>query len=200
MIDFRPDFSKSLNKGFFENDTITVAKELLGKVLVRELANGEVIAGIIVETEAYLAENDLACHAAVKKTKRNSVMFLSGGYLYVYKIYGIHHCVNIVSETEGRGCAVLLRAVEPVAGFETMRKYRGNKEDKELCNGPGKLAIAFNFNILDNSRPVFEKDLFIQTTDVHNFDIIASKRIGIIKDADLNLRFYIKNNNNVSRR
>ena len=122
---------------------VELAPALLGTMLVREL-DGVRTAGRIVETEAYPGGDDLGSHSrGGRRTKRNGAMFLAGGHLYVYLIYGLHHCVNVVSGAEGEGEAVLIRAVEPIEGLEQMRRRRGARiSDRDLCRGPGRLAQA----------------------------------------------------------
>ncbi|MBN1258822.1 DNA-3-methyladenine glycosylase [Candidatus Peregrinibacteria bacterium] len=122
-------------RSFFNRPTLTVAKELLGKVLVVGRASGR-----INEVEAYIGQNDPACHAARGKTERNKVMFDHAGCLYVYFTYGMYHCANIVTEREHFPAAVLLRSIEPIDGIKLMEKRRGKKH--HLADGPGKLCIA----------------------------------------------------------
>lgn len=192
------DFHKHLHRDFFLDKTEQVAKKLIGKLLVREFG-GQYIAGKIVETEAYLFENDPACHASVGRTQRNTPMFGPGGTIYVYKIYGIHYCVNIVTETVGRGCAVLLRSAEPILGIEVFERLRGNVTFSNLLRGPGNLAKAFNFKLEDNGLSLFTKDLFIQDYEkIAEAQIGITTRIGLQKGADLPLRFYIKGSNFIS--
>lgn len=192
------DFWEHLPKDFFLRPTEWVAKNLIGKLLVRRI-DGEYVAAKIVETEAYLAENDFASHSASGQTQRNRAMFAEGGCIYVYKIYGIHNCVNIVTERENRGCAVLLRSGEPIAGFELMKKFRGNIPVEKFLFGPGNFARGFNFELSDNFKNLFTEELFIQKyEDVDDSHIGISKRIGIIKSKELELRFYLKGSKFVS--
>jgi DNA-3-methyladenine glycosylase len=138
-----------LNKNFYKREIITVAKDLLGKLLVKKDGN-KILAGRIVEVEAYNGDTDAAAHTYKGKTKRNEVMFNEGGLLYVYFTYGAHHCCNVVTGIEGRGTAVLIRALEPVTGIETMiqnrfkRKLLKDKEIFNLTSGPGKVCSAFS--------------------------------------------------------
>ncbi len=133
-------------RAFYDRDTVQVAKDLLGAYLVREL-DGHLLVGRIVETEAYVGMDDRASHASVGRTRRNAVMFGPPGYAYVYVIYGIHHCLNVVTEREGFPAAVLIRAVEPVQGVDIMRRLRGGRPDRELTNGPGKLCQALGIDL-----------------------------------------------------
>ncbi len=124
-----------LTRNFFQRDTLTVAQQLLGKILVVGPCSGR-----INEVEAYIGQNDPACHARPGKTERNKVMFGPAGHLYVYFTYGMHYCANIVTEDEGYPAAILLRSMEPLTGLELMRERRGG--GKALANGPAKLCQA----------------------------------------------------------
>lgn len=133
---------RPLPRRFFARDTVAVARELLGCTLWTA-AGGALCAGRIVETEAYLDQRDPASHAAAGPTARNRVMFGPAGVLYVYLIYGMHHCLNLVTEADGCAGAVLVRALEPLVGVDAMRGRRGARvADHRLCAGPGRLAIA----------------------------------------------------------
>lgn len=146
---------ETLPRRFFERDADVVAPELLGKLLVVE-ADGEVVAGRIVEVEAYRSD-DPASHSHRGERPRNRSMFGPPGHLYVYLSYGIHHCVNVVCAAVGDGQAVLLRAVEPVAGLRTMRRRRGGVRDVDLANGPGKLGQAFGLDLSDDGADVVDE-------------------------------------------
>ena len=128
---------KKLQRSFFEQPTLQVAQELLGKILVIGDCSGR-----INEVEAYIGQDDPACHACCGKTKRNEPMFGPAGHLYVYFTYGMYHCVNIVTEKKDFPSAVLIRSIEPIDGIETMKKRR-NRTD-HLTDGPGKLCIALD--------------------------------------------------------
>lgn len=130
-----------LSRDFFARPTLRVARALLGKRLVR-VHHGQRLAGLIVETEAYVGEEDLACHARVGQTPRTEVMYTSPGHAYVYFTYGMHWLLNFVTEPEGFPAAVLVRALVPEAGLATMRRLRGGKPDAILTNGPAKLTQA----------------------------------------------------------
>jgi DNA-3-methyladenine glycosylase len=183
----------TLGKKFFNKHTIELAKSLLGKSLVL----GE-LQGVIVETEAYLGYNDPGCHASRGKTLRNAPMFGPAGRVYVYLIYGMYYCLNIVSGKEGIGEAVLIRALEPVQGIEIMQRRRKIKKIESLCNGPGKLTQAFGITKKHNDTSLFEGPLNIHNNRIKP-EISISGRIGLSVGNDLELRFFIKGNKFVSR-
>ena len=174
---------KRVPKTFFTvPTTLQLAKRLLGCTFVQETPQGT-IAGIITETEAY-TEDDAASHSFCgKKTARNSAMFESGGHLYVYLTYGIHHCVNIVSEKEGIGCAVLIRAVEPQEGVDLLRRNRAGRNDHMLTNGPGKLCQAFGITLQHDGIDLTDAQSSIYITERTTVPsgITAMPRIGISK-------------------
>jgi DNA-3-methyladenine glycosylase len=192
-----------LRRDFYRRAALTVARELLGKRLVR-VVDDQRISGLIVEVEAYIGEDDAACHAACGRTSRNEVMYGPPGRAYVYFIYGMHHCLNVVTEEEGFPAAVLIRALEPLEGLEIMRCHRPGKPDRELTNGPAKLcqalAIERNFNGVDLCT---SEVLFIEEGQrVARQEIGASPRIGIKADElarSVPWRFYVKGNDFVSR-
>jgi DNA-3-methyladenine glycosylase len=192
---------KRLPKKFYLQDPVTVARNLLGKFLWRSTEKG-IMAGKIVETEAYLSENDPACHASLKKTKRNEKMFEPGGISYVYLIYGCYYCFNVVTAPAGKGEAVLIRALEPVEGQDIMNIYRPLKKLKDLTNGPGKLCTALDITIKENGLDLSESnELFITEGEkVDPDDIFVTTRIGLTKAVDLPLRFYITGNEFVSKK
>jgi len=131
---------------------LELAPALLGLHLVRSV-DGELSRGEIVETEAYPGGDDLGSHSSRGRTRRTATMFEAGGAVYVYLIYGLHHCVNIVSGPEGSGEAVLIRALRPIEGIESMRRRRGGVADRDLCRGPGRLAAALSIDrTLDGVR------------------------------------------------
>lgn len=183
---------------FFEQPTDVVARLLLGCTLVRQYGDEE-LSGVIVETEAYMPVGDEANHAYRGQTSRNAAMFGRGGILYVYKIYGIHHCLNFVTEAEGQGCAVLIRAVEPVKGITVMQQRRGVNNVGALCNGPGKLAQAFGFTVADSFTPLDGPDVFVRPgIQIPDDRVGVTPRIGISKAAELPLRFFVRGNPHVS--
>ena len=180
-----------LTTSFFERDTITVAKELLGTLLVHH--DGEVQRiGKIVEVEAYLGQHDLACHSAKGLTKRTEVMFGPAGVMYVYMIYGMYYCTNIVTESQGVGSAVLIRALEPI------------KNITERTQGPGLLSKAMGINKQHNRHSLQSEQLYVAPAEeAGNFVIIEKPRIGVhyAKEwSEKPLRFYIQGNAFVSKR
>lgn len=179
-------------KDYEKYDTISLAKCLLGKILVSS-QNGQITAGIIHETEAYL-HDDPACHAYLnKKTPRNEAMFMKAGTGYVYFIYGMHYCFNVVSYAEGIGEAVLIRSLSPVIGIETMQKRRNIQNIKQLCNGPGKLCQALGIDISCNGISLLGDSLYIlDYKEFNDNEIVSTTRIGISKGKELLYRFYIK--------
>ena len=150
------------------------------------------ISGIINETEAY-TQDDPACHTfGGKQTPRNQVMYLEAGHLYVYFIYGMYHCLNIVTEEKGRGCAVLIRGIQPLDGVNLMRDNRPNiKKDKDLANGPGKLVMALGIPSDLNGAFLFDSGcpLFLERQTEMVLQTQSTTRIGISKGTDLNWRF-----------
>jgi DNA-3-methyladenine glycosylase len=198
---FKPDFLKRLPCEFFKKKTEHVAQKLLGQIIVRQLPTGEMLAAKIVETEAYLPFDDLSNHAAVGRTKRNNAMWHDGGIAYVYKIYGVHYCFNIVTESENLGCAVLIRAAEPLLGIEVMQELRGTENVQNLLKGPGNFARAFGFTGDDTFKSCCEPELFVQKDKtVLLKDILATPRIGISKAVELPLRYIIRGSPFVSGR
>lgn len=177
--------------------TESLARRLLGARLVTQ-RSGSRTSGIIVEVEAYLGTNDPACHAARGLTKRNAVMFRAPGHCYVYLIYGMYHCVNVVSDPEGVGSAVLIRAVEPVEGVDIMRRRRGGGAVRpyDLARGPGRLCDALGISTrLSGEHLADSSHIWIEPfTQWKPSQIGVSGRIGITAGADLPLRFFVKDN------
>jgi DNA-3-methyladenine glycosylase len=194
----------TLPRSFYLDPPQIVARHLLGKVLVRRL-DGERLAGRIVEAEAYCGIADPAAHAFAGRTERNAVIFGPPGIAYVYFIYGMHYCLNVSCEPEGQAGCVLLRALEPLSGLDTMARLRGFTADANprlLTSGPGRLCEALEIqrashNGLDvTSR---RSDLWIEDDGVPAAKIEVRPRVGIRKAADLLLRFSIAGNRFVSR-
>jgi len=198
--------AKKLKKSFYQRELLIVARELLGKVLVKS-SDKEILAGKIVEVEAYHGDIDEAAHSYGGITKRNEIMFEAGGYLYVYFTYGSHHCCNVVTGKKGQGTAILIRAVEPFIGLERMSKNRFGrklKSDKEIFNltsGPGKVCQAFGIDRTHSGTDLTGKEIFILDGEkIKSKEIGISKRIGITRSVDLQWRFFIKNNPFLSRK
>jgi len=187
-----------LSRNFYSRNTKKVAQELLGKILVNKTKEG-ICKGKIVETEAYFGSDDPASHAYRKKTKRNFLMFENPGKSYVYFCYGNHWLFNIVAKEMKVPGAVLVRALEPLKGIELMKKRREISELTNLTNGPGKLTKAFSINKEQNGLDLIKSNLFLEDS-AEKFEIVKTKRIGISKGNDKLLRFYIKNNNFVSKK
>ncbi|MGV8057228.1 MAG: DNA-3-methyladenine glycosylase [Smithellaceae bacterium] len=168
-----------LSRKFYERDTVKVARALLGKKLVHRI-NGVRLSGMIVETEAYCGKEDSACHAHRGKTLRNAVMFGQPGHAYVYFTYGMHYMLNFVTEKEGNPCAVLIRAVLPLAGIEEMEARRG-KKGRELTNGPAKLCQAFGIDKSLNSWDLTcDKELWVEDYKTIPAKMVAATpRVGI---------------------
>jgi DNA-3-methyladenine glycosylase len=179
-------------KKFFSQPTVDLAKALLGKYLV--FGN---LKGIIVETEAYLYKDDPGCHASRGPTERNAPMFGPAGNTYVYLIYGMYHCFNIVSGKKGEGEAVLIRALEPVDGISVMQKRRNTKKIENLCSGPGKLTQAFGITRKHNNLSLLEGLIHVCNSRIKP-EISTSTRIGLSVGKELELRFYVKGSRFVS--
>jgi DNA-3-methyladenine glycosylase len=192
-----------LDLSFYHQPTLQMARGLLGKQLVRVL-NGQRLSGLIVETEAYIGETDKACHASRGRTPRTEVMYGPPGHAYVYFIYGMHHCFNVVTEEEGFPAAVLVRALEPLEGLEWMRRHRPGRPDGQLTNGPGKLCAALAIDRTLNGVDLCTNQVFFieEGRTVADGEIATSPRIGIRSDEvamSRPWRFYIKGNRCVSR-
>lgn len=201
-----------LSLSFFQsNDTRTLARKLLGCELVHDSPDG-ITSGIIVETEAYL-QDDPACHAFNKRTTRTEPMYGLAGTSYVYLIYGMYQCFNVVSNSEGIGEAVLVRALQPTGGTDLMQLRRSiftrKTGDinlakpvslKELCRGPGKLTKAMGIDrTLHNNVLLTSPTLYINEPLISDFEIVIGKRVGINVGVELPYRYYIKNNPFVSK-
>ena len=184
-----------LSRSFYERGTVQVARDLLGKLLV----HGET-AGMIVETEAYLGGDDLASHSARGITPRTRVIFGPPGHAYVYFIYGMYECLNLVAEPEGQPGCVLIRALEPVRGIEIMQQRRPSARSlRDLASGPGKLTLAMGITRVCNGADVTRGDLVVRQWQ-KPAEIAVTPRIGIRQCADLPLRFLIRGNSFVSGR
>ncbi|MDO1558916.1 DNA-3-methyladenine glycosylase [Brevundimonas sp. 2R-24] len=178
---------------FLLEDPETVARRLIGWTL---LVDG--CGGVIVETEAY-DQDDPAAHSFSGPTPRNRVMFGPAGVLYVYRSYGLHWCMNVVTGPEGRGEAVLIRAIRPTHGLERMRERRGGLPDRQLCAGPGRLCQALAIDRSHDGAPL-DRSPFAWTAPEGPSDIAVGPRIGITKAADLPRRFGVRGSPFLSRR
>jgi DNA-3-methyladenine glycosylase len=191
-----------LPRRFYNRDVVDVTRELLGRLLIRESAEGTTV-GRIVEAEAYLAENDSACHAAKGKTRRNASMFGPPGHAYVYAIHS-RWCLNVVTEPENIACAALIRAVEPLEGLDLMRARRKREKLLELARGPGRLCEAFGIDRqLDGWDVTLGEKLWIAAGKqrlLKSEAVGISPRIGVTSAHDLMLRFFIANSPWVSGR
>lgn len=196
--------SKKLDQNFYLNtDVVQVAKDLLGKIIYTRI-NGDCVAGKIVETEAY-SYREKACHAYnYRKTTRTRTLYMEGGHAYVYLIYGIYELFNIVTNITDVPEAVLIRAVEPVEGWEVMRDRR-KVEDKNLTSGPGKLSLAMGIDRNLNGLSLMSDKIWLEEDNFQPIKdkIVETTRIGVDyagEDALLPWRFYIKNNPFVSKK
>ncbi|XP_068218198.1 uncharacterized protein [Palaemon carinicauda] len=206
-----PSCGKRLEKSFFDKKSTTLAKELLGQILVRKV-DGSLLRGMIVETESYLGENDVASHSYNgKRTPRNEPMYMAPGTLYVYSIYGMYYCLNISSQ--GEGSCVLIRSLEPIEGIDEMIAGRSFKrtsksrplKEHELCNGPSKLCLALNItkDLCNKVDATTSDEIWLESgRSVPESDIVTAKRIGIESAghewANKPLRYYIFKNKHVS--
>ncbi|WP_342366651.1 DNA-3-methyladenine glycosylase [Clostridium aminobutyricum] len=200
---------KTLTREFYNRDSVIVAKELLGKILVHEI-DGQKIAAKIVETEAYMGIEDKAAHSyGGRRTPRVEVMYGGPGFSYVFLIYGMYYCFNIVTREAGTPQAVLIRAVEPMEGVDAMAQNRFKKaynqlsksQIKGLTNGPGKLCRALLIDKSLNGEDLCGSKLYVEEGQEDKGTIVSSKRVGIdyAEEAkDYLWRFYIKDNNYVS--
>jgi DNA-3-methyladenine glycosylase len=190
-----------LPRSFYERSTIVVAKQLLGKYLVRQHPKGNTV-GRIVETEAYVGPQDLACHAAKGRTARTEVMFGPPGHAYVYFIYGFYNMLNLVTEAKDYPAAVLIRAVEPVQGIELMQNRRRSSALRSLASGPGKLCQAFGIDRSLNGADLCGGVLFVQDSGDPVPKFLAKPRIGVDyagKWKDKPYRFLVRGNEFVSK-
>lgn len=197
---------KKLTASFYQRDVLIVAKELLGKYFVKK-DKANFLAGKIVEVEAYNGKFDSAAHTFIGKTERNKVMFENGGLLYVYFTYGNHFCCNVVTGKKDDGCAVLIRAVEPVLSVDSLYLNRFNdnnilqKNIYSVTNGPGKLCQAFGINKSHNGVNLCRDEIFIlNERKIPDKNIVQTTRIGIKKSIELPWRFFINNNPYVSKK
>jgi DNA-3-methyladenine glycosylase len=202
---------KKLTRDFYNRDTLKVAKELLGKILVHNI-NGKILSGKIVEVEAYKGITDKAAHSyGGRRPKRTEVMYGICGISYVFMIYGMYNCFNITTEDKNIPNAILVRALEPIDNLDIMSFNRFNKSYNELSkkqkinltNGPGKLCQALEIDRRLNNCDLCKNELYILDPEKYDFTIESAKRIGIDyaeEAADYPWRFYIKDNIYVSKK
>ena len=199
--------SKRLKSSFFKRDTIKVARDLLGHVLVSEVG-GHRSAGRIVETEAYRGEEDLACHAHIGRTKRTEGLYAPPGMSYVYLCYGVHWLINVCakpSEQLNLPAAVLIRAVEPIEGLQHMAERREGRRHREWTNGPGKLTVAMGIDGTLNAQSLTAEDssVYFEVGEPVSDDAVCTgPRIGINPPEpwkSIPWRFWVSGNPHVSR-
>ena len=190
-----------LKRSFYSRPTLKVTEELLGKVLVHRTREGTA-SGVIVETEAYIGEDDPACHASFGRTARNEPLFGPPGFAYVYLNYGIHYLVNAVTEADGYPGAVLIRALQPLEGLELMQKRRapdGRAIDAhDLCRGPGNLTRALGITIRDNRLDLSESKLTIEDRGIAVGAIATGPRVGIRVAVERPWRYWVEGHRAVS--
>lgn len=194
-----------LDRGFYHRiDTALVARSLLGKMLVVPDDDGNRVSGMVVETEAYLGQEDRAAHSyGGRRTARNEVMYGLAGHAYVFFVYGMYHQFNVVTGARDHPHAILIRAIEPVDGGDLMRSRRGGVKDRDLTSGPGKLCIALDIDRTLNGADLLGEKVWIE--EFRSFkknEIAAGPRVGVDyagEDALLPLRFWVRGNPFVSR-
>jgi DNA-3-methyladenine glycosylase len=190
--------SPRLRRSFFERDPVAVARDLLGRILFYRTPAG-LLAGRIVETEAYTGQADPASHAYRGPTSRNQVMFGRAGMTYVYFSYGMHYCLNITADISGSAGAVLLRALEPLAG-QTLMQARGDTgPEHRLLSGPGKIGRGFGLTLADNGRDLVRGPLGVAAgCPVADREVAITPRIGITRGAESPYRFAVRSSRSVS--
>ena len=194
--------AEPLSTDFYNRPTLDVTADLIGKVLVHNTRSG-VAAGMIVEAEAYIGEDDPACHAAPGRTRRNEPLYGPPGVAYVYLNYGMHYLVNAVTEAKGAPAAVLLRALAPLDGIPLMLKRRANGKpihEAELCRGPGNLTKALGITLKENRLDLTTSRLWIEDRGLEPGRLSWGTRIGITRGADRPWRCWAKGHASVSGR
>lgn len=198
--------SKKLKRSFYlRDDTVAVARDLLGKLLVVPDPEGRRVSGMIVETEAYLGIADRAAHSyGGRRTARNEVMYGRAGHVYVFLVYGMYNQFNVVTGPPDHPHAVLIRAVEPVEGIEIMRSRRGDMKDRDLTSGPGKLCIALAIDRTLNGEDLLGSRVWLEDRrSIADIEIAVGKRVGIDyagQDASKPWRFWLKESGFVSKK
>lgn len=188
-------------RSFYARPTVEVARSLLGTILLHRTSEG-LLAGVIVEVEAYLGQDDPAAHSSAGRTARTRVIFGDPGHAYVYKIYGLHHCFNVVAEPAGTPGCVLIRALEPVCGIDAMRsRCVAARRADQVASGPAKLTQAMRIGMEAYGADLLGEPLSIRLPHKEpEVEVGTAKRIGIRKARELDLRFFIADNEHVSRR
>ena len=194
-----------IEREFYMRDAVTVGKDILGKIIVKKTADGRIMSGRITEVEAYMGTTDKASHSyGGRRTKRTEVMYKEGGYSYVFLIYGMYECFNVIAGREGDPQAVLIRGVEPLENKNLMWEKRKVKKERDISNGPGKLTKALGITREDNGVDlVASENLWLEDDGYKVKDIIETTRIGIDyaeEDALKLWRFYIKDSIFVSKK
>ena len=199
----------TLPRAFYERPTLDVARDLLGKVLVHRRQSA-LTSGVIVEVEAYIGEDDPACHAAAGPTRRNEPLYGTPGFSYVYLNYGIHCLVNVVTEAPGAPAAVLIRALDPLDGIPTMRRRRARTArgrrpidrpvlTDDLCRGPGNLTMAMGITLAENRLDLTGERLYVEDRRLAVGDILWGPRIGIRMGTERPWRAWLAGHRAVSR-
>ena len=191
--------NKKLPRSFYDRPTLEVARDLLGKQIIQRSEAGRLSARI-VEVEAYVGQDDPACHAAGSLTERNRFMFGKPGFSYVYFIYGMYYCFNLVTERKGFPAAVLLRAAEPVSGLEIMRSRSPKGGVEAILSGPGKFCRAFGLTMDHTGLDLTDDTLFLRDSAAEVGTIVTTNRIGVKKGDELPYRFYLADSKAVSGR
>jgi len=193
-----------LPRAFYGRPTLQVAQDLIGKVVVHRASDQALVAGAIVEVEAYIGESDPACHAAPGPTPRNAPLYGPPGISYVYLNYGMHYLLNAVTEPEGSPAAVLIRAIAPLEGLETMRRRRGGRarvpDDAALARGPGNLGRAFGLTLRQNQLDLVASRLGIEDWGLSMAPVSWGPRIGIRVGVDRPWRCWVTGHPAVSGR
>jgi DNA-3-methyladenine glycosylase len=184
-------------RSFYARPTLEVARDILGKYIVYNGTHGRLSAKV-VEVEAYIGEDDPACHAFGGPTRRSQPLFGPPGYAYIYLIYGMYHCFNFVTEPQGRAAAVLLRAAEPDEGVEMMRQLSPGRNDTQLLSGPGRFCRSFGLDLTQNCIDLTSDILYLEDRAALIGEVAVSTRIGISKGTNRPWRFYDKDSQCVS--
>jgi len=196
-----PGSAGVLSRSFYARPTLKVTEDLLGKVLVHRTRQG-VASGVIVETEAYIGEDDPACHASFGRTARSEPLFGPPGFAYVYLNYGIHYLMNAVTEADGYPGAVLIRALQPLDGVALMKMRRAPDgraiDDHDLCRGPGNLTKALGITLKDNRRDLTDGTLTIEDRGISVGTIATGPRIGIRVAVERPWRYWVEGHRSVS--